>query len=93
MLSGRTAGGKLRTGRKFEKQLARSSQPEDHRALHDEVDCGCDALGDHESDDLNRKPAQALCGEHGEQHAEQAHLKGEGNGVQDDDCDEPARGR
>ena len=30
-----------------------STEPEDHRALHDEVDRGGDPLGNHERDDLD----------------------------------------
>jgi hypothetical protein len=47
----------------------RSLQLEDHRALHNEIDGGSDPLRNHERNDLNRKPTQAVRGEQREQHA------------------------
>ena len=49
------------------------------------------SLGDNERDDLNGEPAQALSGEQGEQHAEQADLQGERHCVQNHHRDESAR--
>src|SRR5918993_6043445 len=67
-----------------------SPQPEDQRALDDEVDRGGHSLGDHEADDLDCQPVQALRGQQGEQQAEQPDLQGEGQRVERHHREEPA---